>query len=257
MRRFVCSVGLWKDMSEHDVGGSGIAVDVLCGRLACLFQLLRVGEQAVDGLGEVGLVMHLERAAGLEEVLCLAEVGVVGADDGGNAIDGGLGYVVDACTEPAADHGYGGVAVDGGKQAEAVDDEHVGRQKVVLCGFGDADEGACQLAFDICQMPLGDDVRGDDEFRRALRLRVEPGDEQGLVGGPGGTGDEDLWHVGHEPLDDGKGTGGIADVDEPLDDLRFTLGLGFVELDGSLDALDDLHCQEHNNGEQHDVDDDV
>ena len=51
-----------------------------------------------------------------------------------------------------------------------------------------------------------------------------------------------------------------ADSQKPIsvsNDLRFTLGLGFVELDGSLNALDDLHCQEHNNGEQHDVDDDV
>ena len=49
----------------------------------------------------------------------------------------------------------------------------------------------------------------------------------------------------------------VADVLQALHDLRLTHVFLITEINGSLDALDDLNGQEYNNGKQNDVDDDT
>lgn len=126
-------------------------------------------KKVVERCVEVLLVVHLETTAQTKEVLCLAEILVVGTNQDGDTIHSSLRHIVDAHTKATTHIGYLAIAIDAAKETKAVDDEtvHLGNvEGVVLLGFllgiGIATEGTSQLGLYLLEMTLVDDMRCQD-----------------------------------------------------------------------------------------------
>ena len=109
-------------VGEYLVGGAGLTIDVGGCLLAGLLQEGGIGGEAVHEALEVLVAGDLEAATLSLQALGLLELLVLRAEDDGHAPDGCLEGVVDAHAEAAAHVGHGGIAIDAGEQAEAVDD---------------------------------------------------------------------------------------------------------------------------------------
>ena len=191
-------------------------LDICAGGLSCRSAGVGVGEERIEAGGEGGRVGDGEGAAASDEVEGLAKLVVIGAEEHGDGVDRSLGGVVDAVAEAAADVGDAGVAVNGRKEAEGVDDEAVDARSRVGISAGEAQGGAGEAGLNGGEVRLVDLVRSEDELQ--LGVGVEIGDQQRLVFWPRATGNQHRTGVAFsEGGNDGERPRGMADVDHAIE----------------------------------------
>lgn len=103
--------------------------DVVAGVLAGCGEAVGVVEQLVGNGGKIGTVVDSESAFTGYQVESFFEPGVIGPEDDWQIIHGSFGDVVNAGAESTAYIGQCTIAIYGGKQPEAVDDE------AIACGY--------------------------------------------------------------------------------------------------------------------------
>ena len=191
-------------------------LDICAGRLSCRSAGVGVGEERIEAGGKGRRVGDGECAAASDEVEGLAKLVVIGAEEHGNGVDRSLGGVVDAVAEAAADVGDAGVAVNGRKEAEGVDDEAVDARSRVGIGAGEAQGRTGEAGLNGGEVRLVDLVRSEDELQ--VGVGVEIGDQQCLVFWPRATSNQHRSGVAFsEGGNDGERTGGAADVDHAIE----------------------------------------
>ena len=163
-------------------------LDICAGRLSRRSAGVGVGEERIEASREGGRVGDGEGAAASDEIEGLAKLAVVGAKEHGDGVDRSLGGVVDAVAEAAADVGDAGVAVNGRKEAEGVDDEAVDARGRVGIGAGEAQGRTGEAGLNGGEVRLVDLVRSEDELQ--VGVSVEIGDQQCLVFWPRATGNQ-------------------------------------------------------------------
>ncbi len=150
-------------------------LDICAGRLSRRSAGIGVSEERIEAGSKGGRVSDGKSAAASDEVEGLTKLVVVGAKEHGDGVDRSLGGVVDTVAEAAADVGDAGVAVNGRKEAEGVDDEAVDARSRVGISAGEAQGGAGEAGLNGGEVCLMDLVRSEDELQ--LRVRVEIGDQ--------------------------------------------------------------------------------
>ena len=191
-------------------------LDICAGRLSRSSAGVKVGEKRIEASREGGRVGDGEGAATSDEVEGLAKLVVVGTEEHGDAVDRSLGGVVNAVAEAAADVGDAGVAVNGRKETEGVDDEAVDARGRVGIGAGEAQGRTGEAGLNGGEVRLVDLVRSEDELQ--VGVDVEIGDQQRLVFWPRATSNQHRSGVAFsEGGNDGERPRGMADVDHAIE----------------------------------------
>ena len=108
--------------------------------------------------------MEYEAEAALDELAHLTMLVHLGSEEDGDAVDGRLQRIVYALAEASPDPGVAPIAVDGGEQPEAVDDEAVVVPRRSRLQLAVADRGTGELGLNGLEVLLVDLVGGDDEL---------------------------------------------------------------------------------------------
>lgn len=116
-------VGRGEKVGKDAVGGAEVGADVGTGAFAGIFQENRRQQQGIERLREAAGIGDREAATALDEVAGFLEFLMVGAENHRYAIYCGFVEIMDSGSEPAADIGDVGEAVERRQFAERIDDD--------------------------------------------------------------------------------------------------------------------------------------
>ena len=158
-------VGLWReDVSEDEVGGAQMSLNVVKAHFTAARESVGIGSKRVDDLCEFIGVSNAKSAAARYQVGCFLEFLVVRSDDYRNAIDSRLVDVVDTGPESATHVGHLSILIKRGEDSEAVDYEAIHVVRLVLGHHGVELRRSCDAAHESLQTVVVELVRCDDEF---------------------------------------------------------------------------------------------
>ena len=192
----VCHLRLW----HYCVSSAGVGGDIVAGSLTCRMAVFLVSEKAREEVVEGGVIFHLQGTTTGEEVYGFLELLVARTYDDGDAIDSGLGNIVNSHAETSADIGHLSITIYTGEQTITIHEKGVWHRRkgcaLFLGGVALLDilRESCHrtlnLTLNLQEMLLAHDMRCHDEAQ--FGMSVEIGYDESLVGWPCAATHEDM-----------------------------------------------------------------